>query len=184
MEPAPVPVDRLVGRFNFRVALRRAGAAPAAAGPSGSTSANPAAAPPADALGDGAFQSCSGLELEMEAHEHLEGGRNDGVVRLPGRGRFGNIVLKRGMLLPPQGSARGDLWRWLQDTIATRSPVVRYDGTITVLDGPQGRTVATWTFRRGLPVRIKGPELDAVSGDIAVEELHIAHEGLRMEIPR
>ena len=41
-------------------------------------------------------------------------------------------------------------------------------------------TVATWVFERGLPVRISGPHLNARTGDIAIEELHIAPETLRL----
>jgi phage tail-like protein len=40
--------------------------------------------------------------------------------------------------------------------------------------------VAVWTFERGLPAKIKGPELNAKTGEIAIEELTIAHEGLRL----
>ena len=35
-------------------------------------------------------------------------------------------------------------------------------------------------FDRGLPAKISGPQLNAKSGEIAIEELHIAHEGLRL----
>ena len=37
-----------------------------------------------------------------------------------------------------------------------------------------------WSFERGLPLKVVGPSLNARTGDIAVEELHIAHEGLRL----
>ena len=36
---------------------------------------------------------------------------------------------------------------------------------------------ATWTFERGLPVKLRGPELNAKTGEVAIEELSIAHEG-------
>jgi len=45
---------------------------------------------------------------------------------------------------------------------------------------------ATWMFDRGLPAKIRGPELNAKTGEIAIEELTIAHEGLRLlpaEVP-
>jgi hypothetical protein len=42
------------------------------------------------------------------------------------------------------------------------------------------QVVATWVFDRGLPAKIRGPELNARTGEIAMEELHIAHEGLRL----
>ena len=36
-------------------------------------------------------------------------------------------------------------------------------------------------LRAGLPLKVTGPALNAKTGEIAVEELHIAHEGLRLE---
>jgi phage tail-like protein len=58
-------------------------------------------------------------------------------------------------------------------------PVRRYDGLIEVMSTGDN-VVARWEFDRGLPARIKGPELNAKTGEIAIEELHIAHEGLRL----
>ena len=70
----------------------------------------------------------------MDVHEIMEGGWNDGVVRLAGRGKYTNIVLKRGMLHPSGGTAVSDLWSWLQGVISGQRPIVRYDGVIEVLD--------------------------------------------------
>lgn len=129
-------------------------------------------------LADGAFQECSGLEIDLDVQEYLEGGRNDGVVRRVGRAKYQNIVLKRGMFYG-DGEVNADLWKWLQGIASGERPVRRYDGTIEVMSvGDQ--VVATWTFDRGLPAKVKGPELNAKSGELAIEELHIAHEGLRL----
>ncbi len=161
----------LVGNYNFRVTLRQSAGAGGAAG---------------DALGEGGFQECTGLEIEMDVQTLEEGGRNFGVVRRVGRARFQNLVLKRGMFVS-DGTANADLWRWLQGVLEGRRPVVRYDGTIEVLD-PRGNAdeqratvLARWTFERGLPAKVVGPTLNAKTGDLAMEELHIAHEGLRFE---
>ena len=35
-------------------------------------------------------------------------------------------------------------------------------------------------FDRGLPSKVTGPALNAKTGEIAIEELHIVHEGLRL----
>jgi hypothetical protein len=43
------------------------------------------------------------------------------------------------------------------------------------------RIQAVWAFDRGLPLKIVGPALNAKTGEIALEELHIVHEGLRLE---
>jgi phage tail-like protein len=137
----------------------------------------PAANDPAR-LGDGGFQECTGLEVEMDVQEYLEGGRNDGVIRRAGRGKYQNVVLKRGMFYG-SGRANGDLWRWLQSMVAGERPIRRYNGVIEVMSVADD-VVATWTFDRGLPAKIRGPELNAKTGEIAIEELTIAHEGLRL----
>ncbi|MFK0252415.1 phage tail protein [Streptomyces sp. NPDC090445] len=149
--------------------------APAASGPGG-----PGRVP--DRLGDGGFQECSGLGLEADLREYAEGGANDAVVRRVGRVRLQPLVLRRGMLAATDGgSADTALWDWLHGMVAGGGPVPRYDGDVEVLDTTGGRTLARWTFTRGLPLKITGPALNARTGEIAVEELHIAHEGLRLE---
>ena len=165
---------RLAGTFNFRVSLRRSAAAESGV----SRSVPPA--PPAAPLGDGGFQECTGLEIEMDVQELQEGGRNDGVIRRVGRGKYGPLVLKRGMFYGEGSRVNPELWAWLQGILEGRVPVPRYDGQVQMLAG-NGRTVlATWVFERGLPQKVAGPQLNAKTGDVAIEEMHIAHEGLRL----
>jgi phage tail-like protein len=142
-------------------------------------------------LGDGGFQECSGLDLEADIREYLEGGRNDSVIRRVGRVKLQPIVLKRGMFAPsaahPAGSSGSgpngdrvipDLWLWLQDMVRGQLPVRRFDGVVNVR-GPSGdQPRATWRFVRGLPLKLVGPALNAKTGELAIEEMHVAHEGL------
>jgi phage tail-like protein len=100
------------------------------------------------------------------------------VVRHVGRARFQPIVLKRGMLYSGNQVNR-ELWNWLQGLLAGVRPVTRYDGVIEVMSTGED-VVARWEFERGLPARVRGPELNGKTGEIAIEELHIAHEGLRI----
>jgi phage tail-like protein len=130
----------------------------------------------------GAFQDCTGLEIEMDVQDHLEGGRNNAVVRRVGRAKYQPIVLKRGMFQATEGGvADSTLWAWIQDTVDGKLPVRRFNGVVEVL-GAGSEVVARWTFSRGLPAKVAGPQLDAKTGGIAIEELHIAHEGLRLEL--
>jgi phage tail-like protein len=164
--------DTLLRAFRFQVKLRKSPTIEEGAQPPGN-------APAGDPLGDGAFQECSGLEIEMDVQEYQEGGRNDGVIRRVGRAKYSNLVLKRGMLYGGPGGVNSALWRWIQGVVGGERPVARYDGTVQVMS--VGETVvATWQFDRGLPAKIRGPELNAKTGEIAIEELHIAHEGLRL----
>lgn len=138
-------------------------------------------------LAQGAFQECTGLEIEMDVQEYQEGGRNNGVVRRVGRGKYQPLVLKRGMFYAGDGAGTVDtaLWHWMQRILNGERPVPRHDGVIRVMSG-DGAVRATWMFDRGLPAKIKGPELNAKSGEVAIEELTIAHEGLRLlpaEVP-
>lgn len=165
----------LVRSFRFRVKLLRS--------PTGEAGRlrqrEPVEVPTGEALGDGGFQECTGLEVQMEVQEHLEGGRNDGVVKRVGRAKFSELVLRRGMFFERGRLANADLWSWLQDVIAGVRPVARYDGIVEVLDVGD-EVVARWVFERGLPSRVAGPQLNARTGEVAIEELHIAHEGLRL----
>ncbi len=131
------------------------------------------------ALGDGGFQECSGLEIAMDVQEINEGGRNDGVIQRIGRAKYSPLILKRGMFYSSGGSVNSDLWGWIQNIVSGVRPVTRYDGVIEVV-GEDEDVVATWIFERGLPSKISGPQLNAKTGDIAIEELTIAHQGLKL----
>ena len=131
-------------------------------------------------LGDGGFQEVSGLDVEMDVKDYEEGGRNDGIIRRVGRARFQPLICKRGMFGPAGGEAVPELWQWFQDIVSGVRPVRRYDGTVLVQD-QRGRTMAAWQFFAAVPAKIVGPQLNAKTGEIAIEELHLAHQGLRLE---
>ena len=164
----------LLRSFQFQIQLRKSPEAESGSPP-------PPDAPPGEPLGDGAFQECSGLELELDLKEYLEGGRNDGVIRQVGRIKLQNIVLKRGMFHDDGGQVNRELWTWLQSISAGVRPVPRYDGVIEVRT-PDDEPAATWVFVRGLPAKVTGPSLNAKTGEVAIEELHIAHEGLTLVV--
>jgi phage tail-like protein len=131
-------------------------------------------------LGTGGFSECSGLTLEADVREYLEGGFNYGVVRRVGRVKLAPLVLKRGMFLKDDGTTDSTMWDWLSATVYGLLPIPRYNGRVTVRDPSDQRVTATWCFDRGLPVKVAGPALNAITGNIAIEELNIAHEGLRL----
>src|SRR5256714_12886815 len=166
--------DMLLRAFRFRIKLRRSPNAEEGAQPSEGL-------PTGTALGDGAFQDCTGLEIELDVQNYQEGGRNDGVIQRVGRGKYQNIVLKRGMFYGDSRQVNTDLWQWMQDVVRGIRPVARYGRVIEVMSVGE-KAAATWVFDRGLPARIRGRELHAKTGEVAIEEMHIAHEGLRLVI--
>jgi len=174
--------DTLLTAFRFEVKLVRSpdivAGRQALAG--GDTGYSPAAGPDRLAV-NGAFQDCTGLEIEMDVQEYVEGGRNNGTVRRVGRAKFVPLVLKRGMFFGSdhEGQADPRLWHWLQRIVNGERPVPRFDGVISLM-GADGTVRATWMFDRGLPAKIRGPELNAKTGEVAIEELTVAHEGMRL----
>ena len=185
-DDAPLPPLLLLRAFRFHVILRRSAVVASGAPATNLALAarTPSDPPQGGELGDGGFQECSGLEVEMDVAEYQEGGRNDGIIRRAGRAKYTNLILKRGMFYQKADDQKAgvnrDLWDWLQSVISGVRPIVRYDGVVQVMGADNLDVVATWVFDRGLPAKIRGPELNGKTGEIAIEELHIAHEGLRL----
>src|SRR5262245_7783697 len=117
----------------------------------------------------GGFTEVSGLDSEIAVEEYREGGVNGFVHKLPGQTSHANLVLRHGL------TAVSSLWNWYYDT--TQGAIQRRNGTIMLLD-PRQIPVMWWNFRNALPVRFTGPTFNAASGEVGVEELELAHEGL------
>jgi phage tail-like protein len=121
-------------------------------------------------LPEAAFQSVSGLSGELEVMTYAEGGVNDHLHQLPVRHNWSRITLKRGIVLG------GGLWDWyeagLHDPLGSRR-----DGSI-ILISMQGIPMMAWQFNAGLAAKWSGPDLDALTGNLAMESLEIAHQGL------
>lgn len=120
---------------------------------------------------DAGFNECSGLEMNLEVEEYQEGGVNSTVHKFPTRMTWGKLVLKKGLLKTDL------LWKWMYGF--AEGNVVRKDGLITLLN-EQGLAHTVWQFRRGLPVRYSGPQLNAQQNAVAFETIEIEHEGLRL----
>jgi phage tail-like protein len=122
-----------------------------------------------------AFAECDGLEMTLDVKTIRSGGDNARQIRLAGPVSLGNLTLKRGM------TASFDLWRWVSDTLA--NPGLRASAEVVVF-APDGRTErARFILSRCLPVRVKAPPLNAKDGLVAIEELQIAYETLRLKPP-
>jgi phage tail-like protein len=117
------------------------------------------------------FSECSGLETTLELEPYQEGGNNGTVLQFPTRVTWGHIRLKRGMAF------FDDLWEWYYGFVEGRGR--RRDGIIVLQDDIH-MPVKIWQFTRGLPTKWTGPTLNATQSQVAVEELEIAHEGLKL----
>lgn len=115
------------------------------------------------------FSELSGLQAEVEVFPYEEGGCNDFVHKLPGRTKFSNITLKRGV------TSTDDLWQWFHNVVEGK--VERKEVSVVLLDGAQ-RQVKRWNFSSAYPVKWVGPALKAGENAISIETLELAHQGI------
>lgn len=129
------------------------------------------------ALCEAGFAECTGLEVSAAPKTIREGGNNVGPVHLAGPVSYGTLSLKRGM------SESFDLWTWFDTVHRDGGRHGRADGEVEVRTADGTATAYTLRLTRCLPVKIKAPDLNAKEGGIAIEELEIAYESLRLVPP-
>ncbi len=118
------------------------------------------------------FTECSGLGVEIPVEPHAEGGLNDQQRLLIGQAQFTEVTLKRGLT--------NDLtfWSWISKTLETQRPERR---NVTILVFNQaGETMQSWELQAAIPVKWVAPGLQADAEGVAIEELSLAYEGLKV----
>lgn len=118
------------------------------------------------------FAECDGLELTMEVKTIREGGNNGVQHRLTGPFAYGTLTLKRGM------TSSFDLWDWVERVQS--EPALRANAEVVVLSADRSAKQAVFAIRRCVPVKLKAPPLNAKDGMVAIEELQLAYESLRL----
>ncbi len=117
----------------------------------------------------GGFSECSGIEMTMKPEPYKEGGANGFTRQFPSRVEWSAITLKKGV-----GSG-STLWDWHYGFVIGKGK--RRDGLIVLLNDlhvPNN----VWFFRRGLPSKYTGPQMNAMQNGVAIESIEITHEGI------
>jgi phage tail-like protein len=126
-----------------------------------------------DGIGEAQFCEVSIPEAEITVVEYREGADKTAATRkLPGRVRYGNIVLKRGVT--------GDLalWEWFR-AIAAGDFQPR-NVSIVLLDASR-QPVIRWTVTEAWPTKYDVSDLDAKHNEVVIELLELANEGIQAE---
>jgi phage tail-like protein len=118
----------------------------------------------------GYFTEVSGLASEIEVMTFNEGGKNDGVHKLPTRMKHPNLVLKRGV------TAVKDLQQWAQESFMGPE---RKEITLTMYN-EQLEKIRIWSFKNAYPVKWTGPSFNAGQNAVATETIEIAHDGIQV----
>ncbi len=119
----------------------------------------------------GYFTEVSGIGSENEVIEQkvVTGKGVEVILRIPGRLKWGDIVLKRGI------TSSMDLWNWRRQVEEGKVKDARKNGSIVMFDR-ELKEVARWNFVNAWPSKITGPSPKSDSNEIGIEELTIVHE--------
>ena len=122
----------------------------------------------------GYFTECNGLGSESEVTEHKLTGSGDreAVRKVPGRHKWGDITLKRGV------TTNQDIYQWRQMIIDGQIGTARSGGSIKLYD-QAGTLVGQWDIDAAWPSKLSVSGLSSESSSVVVEELTIVHEGIR-----
>ncbi len=121
------------------------------------------------------FSDVSGLGTEVSYSEYRNGNDKLNTARkVPNTYKQEDVVLKRGLL-----GDTATLFAWIKST--REGTIDRRQVVITVLDEAR-QPVLTFRLLNAQPKKWVGPTLAAKGGgEVAMEELHLVHEGVTAE---
>jgi phage tail-like protein len=119
------------------------------------------------------FRDVSGLTMELEEMTYAEGGENRFSHRLPVRGRYPDLVLKRGLLIDT------GLKDWIRD--AVQNFVIQPVTVWVKLLGPDHQALQTYTVTGAWPKKWSISDFSAENSAIVVESLELAYQSFRID---
>lgn len=119
----------------------------------------------------GPFQQAEGLTSESEVIEYKASGPRGEEITIsqPGRTKYPNIVLKRGM------TDSMEMWEWRKQIEDGNYKDAMKNGSIVLYD-QQHTEIARWNFENAWPVKVSGPSLNAGNNEVAVETIELRAE--------
>ncbi|MBI1181875.1 MAG: phage tail protein [Alphaproteobacteria bacterium] len=119
------------------------------------------------------FRDVSGLTMELEEQTYNEGGENRFSHKFPVRGRYPDLVLKRGLLTD------SGLRQWVLDAIHNLviSPVTVWVSLLDETHAP----LQTYTVVGAWPKKWVVSDFNAESSEIVVETLELSYQYFRVD---
>ena len=118
---------------------------------------------------DIAFQSVSGLSVQMQNETYKEGGENRYEHTLPVRSKYADLVMKRGVVVRGQS----ELTRWFHSAFHD----FEFRGknlTVELLNEKQ-EPLMLWKVVNALPKNWKFGDLNAERGEIFIETMELSY---------
>ena len=114
------------------------------------------------------FSEVSGLSLEIQTEDFMEGGGNGYTIRLPKPPKAKNLVLKRAL-----AAVAPEEIEWARKAVESFDFETRT--VIVSIINYGGDPVKTWNFERAYPVKLSLSDLGASKNEIVIETLELAY---------
>lgn len=121
----------------------------------------------------GYFTECGGVGSENEVIEHkvVNDKGMEIIQKIPGRLKWQDVTLKRGVTADMQ------VWDWRELVEKGQMDQARKQCSIIMFDRNY-EEVARWNFEQAWPSKVTGPSVKSDSNEIGVEEITLVHEGM------
>ncbi len=122
----------------------------------------------------GYFSEVTGVGSETEIVEHkvVSDGGQELVQKIPGRLKWTDITLKRGITDNLQ------MWEWRELVVQGKMKDARKNASIIMFDRNYA-AAARWDLINAWPSKLTGPSAKSDDNNYAVEEMTLVHEGMK-----
>ncbi len=124
------------------------------------------------------FTECSGLGVQIKKELLAEGGVNEQQRVLLGPAQFADVTLRRGL------TNNAVFWDWMAALLTqpnANQALQNHRRNVNILVFNQaGETMQCWTLIGAVPIGWKAPNLQADASSVAIEELTLTYEGIKV----
>lgn len=117
---------------------------------------------------DLSFQDVSGIGMELQTEDIVEGGENRFTQKLPTRANYTPLVLKRGLAVDSK------LTDWVRDAIENFS--IQPTSIIVALLNDQKEPLMAYRFLNAYPLKWNISNFNAESSNIVIESLELYYQ--------
>ena len=119
---------------------------------------------------ENSFSEVSGIKASLDVEEVKEGGDNRFTYKVPTRGKYENIILKRGLMLKDSS-----ILKWCMETILGKTNKIETKDISVRLMDTNGNSLMDWNFKDAWPVSWSVSNLDTTNPEIMIETLEFAY---------
>jgi phage tail-like protein len=117
---------------------------------------------------DSAFQEVNGFTVELQTEEVKEGGQNRYSQTLPGRAKYTDLVMKRGLIL------NSAVIQWCKDAI--ENLIIRPITVVVILLNEKNEPLLTYNFVNAWPKKWSVSDFNAQESKIVVETMELSYQ--------